>query len=117
MLHAYRTGRASDAHYSYPIADTKADFTPPTDNTVNATEAAQFSKPDSVLVAQVQLAVWRLGCQRAMLSLIDHDTQFFVAESTRTSSLDNPAEFDDVGDSLWLEAGVRRRPLHTFGVR
>jgi hypothetical protein len=45
--------------------------------------------PDTVLTAHAQLVTWRLNCQRAMVSLIDRDVQYFVAESTKTLHLDD----------------------------
>ena len=60
---------------------------------------------DSVLTAHVQLVAWRLNAERAMISYIDDETQYFVAESTKTLHLDNAEKYDDPGDAVW--AGVR----------
>jgi hypothetical protein len=72
-----------------------------------STTGAAF--PDTVLTAHAQLVyvahclffingadskyrAWRLNCQRAMVSLIDRDIQYFVAESTKTLHLDDRYE-------------------------
>jgi len=60
-------------------------FTPP-DNTFSTSKP---TSPDTVLTAHAQLVAWRLNCQRAMVSLIDRDMQYFVAESTKTLYLDD----------------------------
>ncbi|KAF2431009.1 hypothetical protein EJ08DRAFT_568907, partial [Tothia fuscella] len=63
--------------------------------------ATQSTFPDTVLTAHAQLVAWRLNCQRAMVSLIDRDTQYFVAESTKTLHLDDASQYGDPGDALW----------------
>ncbi|KAI6245541.1 putative histidine kinase 4 [Erysiphe necator] len=63
--------------------------------------SSKLSSPDTALTVFCQLTAWRMGFQRAMISLIDAETQYFVAESTRTLDLIN----NDVhapGDGLWL---------------
>jgi hypothetical protein len=47
------------------------------------------SAADTVLTAHAQLLAWRLNVRRAMVSLIDRDTQYFVAESSKTLALDD----------------------------
>lgn len=42
-----------------------------------------------------------------MLSLIDKETQYFVAESTKTLDLGGSGESELEGDGCWLELGVR----------
>jgi hypothetical protein len=49
--------------------------------------SATPAQADTVLTAHAQLVAWRLQCQRAMVSLIDRDTQYFVAESTKTLNI------------------------------
>ncbi|KAJ8117060.1 hypothetical protein OPT61_g1647 [Boeremia exigua] len=63
---------------------------------------------DTVLTAHAQLASWRLNAERAMISLIDEETQYFVAESTKTVHLDDSAQYDDPEDAIW--AGCVRVP-------
>lgn len=59
---------------------------------------------DTVLTAHAQLAAWRLNAERAMVSLIDEETQYFVAESTKTVHLDDAEQYEDPEDAIW--AGV-----------
>lgn len=61
---------------------------------------------DTVLTAHAQLAAWRLGAGRAMISLIDEETQYFVAESTKTVHLDDAAQYDDPDDAIWAGVGA-----------
>jgi hypothetical protein len=56
--------------------------------------------PDTLLQAHAQLAAWRLGCARALICLVDKDTQYFVAEATRTMDLEDNSRPDDAGDSV-----------------
>ncbi|KAJ4379242.1 hypothetical protein N0V86_005287 [Didymella sp. IMI 355093] len=63
---------------------------------------------DTVLTAHTQLVAWRLHAERAMVSLIDEETQYFVAESTKTVHLDDAEKHDDPEDAIW--AGCVRVP-------
>ncbi|KAH6622177.1 hypothetical protein C7974DRAFT_315148, partial [Boeremia exigua] len=63
---------------------------------------------DTVLTAHAQLAAWRLNAERAMISLIDEETQYFVAESTKTVHLDDAEQYEDPDDAIW--AGCVRVP-------
>ncbi|KAJ4324105.1 hypothetical protein N0V94_001458 [Neodidymelliopsis sp. IMI 364377] len=56
---------------------------------------------DTVLTAHAQLAAWRLDAERAMISLIDENDQYFVAESTKTSYLDDAELHEKPGDGIW----------------
>ncbi|OCL12002.1 hypothetical protein AOQ84DRAFT_286070 [Glonium stellatum] len=56
---------------------------------------------DSVLRALSQLVAWRLNVQRALISLIDRETQYFVAESTKTLGLEDDTQYDDPDDAIW----------------
>jgi hypothetical protein len=58
-------------------------FTPPDPNDPSP------AQPDTVLTAHAQLVAWRLQSQRAMVSLIDRKTQYFVAESTKTLNIND----------------------------
>jgi hypothetical protein len=60
--------------------------------------ALRLTDRDSALPAHMQLICWRLGVRRALVSLIDRNTQYYVAESTRTMDLQNPEEFGDEED-------------------
>lgn len=78
-------------------------------NTVSVTRSGV---PCTVLTAHAQLVAWRLNAQRALVSLIDRETQYFVAESTKTLDLANSEEYEAPNDAVW--AGVRRASPATF---
>lgn len=63
--------------------------------------SSQSSSPDTALTAFSQLVAWRLGVQRAMISLIDSNTQYFIAESTKTLDLLDSTKHAP-GDDLWI---------------
>ncbi|KAL2075914.1 hypothetical protein VTL71DRAFT_857 [Oculimacula yallundae] len=63
--------------------------------------SSKVSSPDTALTAFCQLITWRLGAQRAMISLIDLETQYFIAEGTKTVDLvDNRKHAP--GDDIWI---------------
>ncbi len=74
-------------------------YKPPPSNTVTSSQA---ESPDTILTSFAQLVAWRLGTQRAMVSLIDRETQYFVAESTKTLNLRDNQRFEDPADALWV---------------
>lgn len=61
---------------------------------------------DTVLTAHAQLVAWRLNAERSMISLIDEETQYFVAESTKTVHLDDALQFEDPQDAIWAGVGA-----------
>lgn len=65
----------------------------------------QQSFSDTALTAFTQLIALRLGCQRAIVSLIDHENEYFLAESTSTLSL-----IDEIGpaQNAWLSISGAR---------
>ncbi|KAG4442012.1 hypothetical protein IFR05_002480 [Cadophora sp. M221] len=50
-------------------------------------ENAQLLSHDSTLTAFAQLGVCRLDCERSFISLMDHESQYILAEATRSVSL------------------------------
>ncbi|CCU76920.1 histidine kinase [Blumeria hordei DH14] len=82
--------------------------------------SSKISSPDTALTVFCQLTAWRTGCQRAMIrfqsqasenqimlivrSLIDAETQYFVAESTKSMNLVDHTQHDP-GDGLWMGCG------------
>ena len=68
----------------------------------NSLTARPTSSPDTILTALAQLTAIRLKAQRAMISLIGQDTQYFVAESTKTLDLADDNKSEEEGDGLWL---------------
>ena len=74
-------------------------YKPPPSITVTSSRA---ESPDTILTSFAQLVAWRLGTQRAMVSLIDRETQYFVAESTKTLNLRDNQRFEDPAEALWV---------------
>jgi hypothetical protein len=58
---------------------------------------------DRALTAFAQLAALRLDTRRAMVSLIDSNRQYILAEATRTVSLFSPSA-EHPGDEVWSVA-------------
>ncbi|XXH01218.1 hypothetical protein Hte_007572 [Hypoxylon texense] len=73
---------------------------------------------DTTLTALAQLATLRLNVKRAMVSLIDSNTQIILAEATQTLSLVDESRHAP-GDHIWLgNVSLPRRDCmdeHTFG--
>ena len=68
--------------------------------------ADAVSSPDTTLTALAQLCSLRLHAKRAMISVIDREKQYFLAESTKTLDLIDNTRFEDEGDALWFGCGV-----------
>lgn len=71
-------------------------YRPPTKDT---SEPAFLPYPDTILQAHAQLAACRLNVKRALVSLVDKTTQFFVAEATKTLDLEDNNQCDHINDS------------------
>lgn len=56
---------------------------------------------DSTLSALAQLATLRLGAERAMISLIDDERQYVLAEATPNMSV-HPKTPGGISNTLWL---------------
>ncbi|KAJ6114783.1 CheY-like superfamily [Penicillium sp. IBT 16267x] len=65
--------------------------------------------PNLVLTALAQLAALKLGVQRAVISLIDCETLYVIAEGSRSLNLANNDRYDEFGDGLWV--GCSRGPV------
>lgn len=76
--------------------------------------ALRLTDRDSALPAHMQLLCWRLGMRRALVSLIDRDTQYYVAESTRTMDLHNPNDFVDEDDGPLTLVGTLPIPYDQY---
>ena len=105
-----------DAIDTTPKSDSKSDYTrarelyryfrppePASPTTLNVHEA---SSPDTTLTALAQLCALRLHAKRAMISLIDREKQYFVAESTKTLDLIDTNKSEIEGDGLWFGCGT-----------
>ena len=64
--------------------------------------------PEPTLTALAQLAALKLQTQRSFISIIDHNSQYILAEATRSVSL-NEKEIHAEGDALYL--GIQSLPL------
>ncbi|KAL2829817.1 hypothetical protein BJY01DRAFT_261164 [Aspergillus pseudoustus] len=67
------------------------------------------SSPNLVLTALAQLAAVKVGVQRAIISLIDRETLYVVAEASRSLNLGDNSVYDIDGDGLWM--GCSRGPV------
>ncbi|KAL9598085.1 MAG: hypothetical protein Q9219_004716 [cf. Caloplaca sp. 3 TL-2023] len=63
------------------------------------------SSPETTLTALAQLCALRLNASRAMVSLIGKETQYFIAEATKTLDLVDNQNCDEEGDALWFGCG------------
>jgi GAF domain-containing protein len=59
---------------------------------------------DTSLTAFAQLSALKLNCQRSFISLIDHETQYIIAEATRTVSLETGETDAGTDDAIYLGA-------------
>ncbi|RAK74650.1 hybrid sensor histidine kinase/response regulator [Aspergillus fijiensis CBS 313.89] len=67
------------------------------------------ASPNLVLTALAQLAAVKVGVQRAIISLIDRETLYVVAEASRSLNLGDNTLYEDDGDGLWM--GCSRGPV------
>jgi signal transduction histidine kinase/CheY-like chemotaxis protein len=65
--------------------------------------------PEATLTALAQLGALKLDCQRSFVSIIDHNSQYVLAEATRSVSLCEQ-DTHKVGDTLYL--GIQSLPLY-----
>jgi len=93
---------------SRPDSTANSNHSSPNDDLPHATNfTTQQSFSDTALTAFAQLIALRLESQRAIVSLIDHENEYFLAESTSTLSLigdDGPAQ------NAWLSISGARCP-------
>ncbi|KAK8157673.1 hypothetical protein BKA80DRAFT_207489, partial [Phyllosticta citrichinensis] len=76
-------------------------FLPFNDRSPASRSGSTGSVPDKVLASFAQLTALRLDTDRAIISLIDRDTQYFVAESTQTLDLEDAESGTTVADHIW----------------
>jgi len=84
--------------------------------------ATKITSPNTTLTALMQLIAWRLGMQRAMVSVVDESAQvtkmlksfqfsqlirwqYFLAEATRTLNLEDSTQAELGDDCLWMGCG------------
>jgi hypothetical protein len=80
--------------------DSHNEYSPPRHDL--GVQVTQVVSPDTTLTAFCQLAALRLGVQRCGISLISRYQQYILAESTRTTNLEDTTKSDDSEDSLLL---------------
>ncbi|KAG9247471.1 M4GK, histidine kinase-group I protein [Calycina marina] len=73
-----------------------------------ATDGAKVTSPNRTLTSLMQLVACRLNMQHAIVSIVDENAQYFLAEATRTLNLVDPT-IHESGDSLWLGCGGTSR--------
>ncbi len=59
---------------------------------------------DTSLTAFAQLSALKLDCQRSFISLVDHETQYIIAEATKTLSLETGETDAGADDAIYLGA-------------
>ncbi|MCJ1399585.1 hypothetical protein MMC11_002787 [Xylographa trunciseda] len=74
----------------------------PSAEAANTLCALPTSSPDTTLTALAQLTALRLKASRAMISVIGKETQYFIAEATKTLDLVDNTKSEEEGDGLWL---------------
>ncbi|ESZ90339.1 histidine kinase-group I protein [Sclerotinia borealis F-4128] len=89
----------TESCFSGPRTSTASSFHDP--GVQSDITSTKISSPDTSLTAFCQLVSWRLEAQRAMISLIDEGTQYFIAESTKSLDLVDATKHKP-GDELWL---------------
>ncbi|KAG9228378.1 hypothetical protein BJ875DRAFT_446930 [Amylocarpus encephaloides] len=75
------------------------------DNPGFTVSATALSSPNQILTALMQLIACKLGMQRAIVSIMDEGSQYFLAESTKTLDLADSLKHEK-GDDLWMGCGV-----------
>lgn len=68
---------------------------------VDGPDESRLLAHDPTLTALAQLGAFRLNCQRSIISLMDKENQYILAEATRTVSLHSPLQCEP-GDEIYL---------------
>ncbi|QSZ33642.1 hypothetical protein DSL72_005210 [Monilinia vaccinii-corymbosi] len=89
----------------------------PAENPETVRSVEKASSPNSTLTALMQLITWRLGAGRAMVSVVDDNAQYFLAEATKTLDLSDSSKHDP-GDDLWMGCGgtIRSEALCAYTI-
>ncbi|KAM3066328.1 hypothetical protein ACMFMG_003164 [Clarireedia jacksonii] len=91
----------------------------PAPESAGAVESTPLRSPNGTLTAMMQLIALRLGMSRAMVSVVDNNAQYFLAEATKSLDLSDSSK-SGPGDELWMGCGgtVRSQALcaHTIEV-
>lgn len=84
----YQPKNAKSYHQDLADASVKSVDATSTNDTLAKNFTTQRSFSDTALTAFAQLIALRLSCQRAIVSLSDHENEYFLAESTSTLSVE-----------------------------
>ncbi|KAF7868570.1 hypothetical protein EAF04_005101 [Stromatinia cepivora] len=89
----------------------------PAESPETVRSVGKASSPNSTLTALMQLITWRLGAGRAMVSVVDDNAQYFLAEATKTLDLSDSSKHDP-GDDLWMGCGgtIRSQALCAYTI-
>lgn len=95
--------RERELYRYYQPSESTAERNEPLAKTTLSVDAA--TSPDTTLTALAQLCALRLHASRAMISVIGKQTQYFLAESTKTLDLLDNQKSEVEGDRLWVGCG------------
>jgi GAF domain-containing protein len=90
-------------YHDGPAADNSINGDPGAD-AILGVESFAASTPNTTLTALVQLIAWRLGMQRAIVSVVDDKAQYFLAEATKSLHLSDATQHE-IGDAIWMGCG------------
>jgi len=77
-------------------------------STASGPETLILGSPNNTLTSFCQLAAWRLNVERAMICVFDRDTQFILAEATKSVNL-NDTSIHNNNDELWIGTSASRK--------
>ncbi|KAI4122916.1 MAG: hypothetical protein LQ338_005549 [Usnochroma carphineum] len=97
--------RYFDPPQSTPATPTKATQPGLSIDDDDSSATSTPSSPETTLTALAQLCALRLDASRAIVSVISKETQYFIAEATKTLDLVDNQSYDEEGDALWLGCG------------
>ncbi|KAJ6044062.1 uncharacterized protein N7446_002259 [Penicillium canescens] len=64
-------------------------------------DASPLYSPNTTLTSLAQLAALRLNAQRAFITILNRDSQFVLAEATKTTNVGSSTLFGEKGDNLF----------------
>ncbi|KAI3132141.1 hypothetical protein CBS147325_8848 [Penicillium roqueforti] len=111
-IHAHEADRQAREVYRYfqpanPAA-LNAAWLPRSAASEFETESSSLSSPNTTLTSFAQQAAIRLNAQRAFITILNHDSQFIIAEATKTTNIGNSKLYTAEGDGLF--AGTSTLP-------
>ncbi|KAJ5995695.1 hypothetical protein N7481_002672 [Penicillium waksmanii] len=85
---------ADSANFIDPVVDEEFPETASIDD-------SPLYSPNTTLTSLAQLAALRLNAQRAIITILNRDSQFVLAEATRTTNVGSSTLFGEKGDNLF----------------